>query len=162
MIGNNVQAALIEVARNLMAKMASISSSNGMPPKVAARISKSTFATPVTKSGSAYSVSVKIDLSKDGAPMAAVYEYGIGEYLIPKEGTTFMTFPKERWPQYIPPPPAPNWFVFFKVTHPAVEAKPYIRPAIEQNRADTKRLLGKAFAESLRVRGTTKYEIRVM
>jgi hypothetical protein len=53
-------------------------------------------------------------------------------------------------------------FVFYKVTHPAVEAKPYIKPAVEQNRAEVKRLLGKAFIESVIVRGTTKYEIRVM
>ena len=73
-----------------------------------------------------------------------------------------MAFPRERWPQYVPPPTAPDVFVFFKVTHPAVHATPYIRPAVEENRADVKRLLGKAFVESVIVRGKTTYEIRVM
>jgi hypothetical protein len=159
---NNIQAALIEVARSLMVKMASIASSNGMPPRVATRINRATSANPVTKSGNAYTVSVKVDMSEDAAPMAAMYEYGIGAYPIPKTGETFMAFPKEKWPQYVPPPPAPDVFVFYKVTHPAVEAKPYIKPAVEQNRVEVKRLLGKAFVESVIVRGTTKYEIRVM
>lgn len=159
---NNIQAALVEVARRLMDKMANTASSNGMPSKVAARINRSTSASPVSQSGNGYRVSVRIDMSKDAAPMAAMYEYGIGEYPIPKTGTTFMAFPKERWPQYVPPPPAPDLFVFYKVTHPAVEAKPYIAPSIEANRVDAKQLLGKAFTESLIVRGTTKYKIQVM
>jgi len=162
MIGNNIQAALVEVARRLMQKMAATASQNGMPSKVAARINRSTFAGTPTKVGNGYSIKVSIDMSKDAAPMAAAYEYGIGEYPIPKEGTTFMAFPKEKWPQYVPPPPAPDVFVFFKVTHPAIEAKPYIRPSVIENRADAKQLLGKAFVESVIVRGTTKYEIRVM
>lgn len=162
MIGNNIQAALIEVARKLMQKMASTASSNGMPLRVAARINRSTSASSVTQSGNMYKVSVKIDMSKDAAPMAAMYEYGIGAYLIPKDGTTFMAFPKERWPQYKPPPEAPDTFVFFKVTHPAVEAKPYIAPSVIANRVDVKQLLGKAFVESVIVRGTEKYRIQVM
>lgn len=162
MIGNNIQAALIEVARKLMQKMASTASSNGMPSRVAARINRSTSATSVTQSGNTYRVSVQVDMSKDAAPMAAMYEYGIGEYPIPKSGTTFMTFPKEKWPQYEPPPPAPDKFIFFQVTHPAVEAKPYIHPSVIANREDVKRLLGKAFIESVIVRGTEKYKIQVM
>ena len=75
---NNIQAALVEVARNLMQKMAAKANQSGMPSKVAARINRSTFANPVTKSGNQYSISVAIDMSKDAAPMAAVYEYGIG------------------------------------------------------------------------------------
>jgi hypothetical protein len=145
-----------------MQKMAATASSNGMPPKVAARINQSTSVTTVTQSGNTYRVSVQVDMSKDRAPMAAMYEYGIGEYPIPKEGTAFMTFPKERWPQYQPPPAAPDKFVFFKVTHPAVEAKPYIHPSVIANRPEVKRLLGRAFIESVIVRGTEKYKIQVM
>jgi hypothetical protein len=107
-------------------------------------------------------VSVGIDMSKDAAPMAAMYEYGIGEYRIPESGEKFMAFGKDRWKNYQSPPDAPDVFVFTHVTHPAVQATPYIRPAVEENRPDVRRLLGKAFVESVIVRGTTKYEIRVM
>ncbi len=159
---NNIQAALIEVARKLMQKMAAKTSQSGMPPKVAARINRSTSAGQVTQSGGQYSVSVSIDMSKDAAPMAAVYEYGIGAYRIPRESEKFMAFGRERWPQYKPPPEAPDVFVFTHVTHPAVQATPYIRPAVEENRVDARKLLAKAFVESVIVRGKTTYEIRVM
>lgn len=162
MLGNNIQSSLVEVARRLMQKMAATTLQNGMPPKVASRINRSTFVTPPMRFGNDYRISIKIDMSKDGAPMAAMYEYGIGAYPIPKEGTTFMAFPKERWPQYVPPPPAPDVFVFFKVTHPAVEARPYIKPSVIANREDAKRILGRAFVESVIVRGTEKYKIQVM
>jgi hypothetical protein len=158
---NNISAALIGVARSLMQKMRETMSNNGMPHKVADRIARSTYASGVSNEGNTYSVKVAIDLSKEAAPMAAVYEFGIDEYPIPAEGTTLMVFPNERWPQYEPPPPAPDKFVFMKVIHPAVEATPYVQPSIEANRDVARKLLGRAFVESFVVRGKTEYRIEV-
>lgn len=162
MTGNNILAALVEVARSLMNKMAAKTVQSGMPSKVAARINRSTSAGQAVQDRNGYSITVSIDMSKEAAPMAAMYEWGIQEYRIPKEGETYMAFPKERWPQYQPPPPAPDVFVFTHVTHPAVAATPYIRPSIEENRVEAKRLLGRAFVESLGLRGKTVYTIKVM
>ena len=156
MTGNNIIAALVEVARSLMNKMATKVVQNGLP-KV---INSATSASEARQSGENFSISVRIDL--DEAPMAAAYEWGTPAYRIPREGETFMAFPKEKWPQYQPPPPAPDVFVFFHVTHPAITPRPYIRPSIIENRAEAKRLLGKAFVESLGIRGKEVYKITVM
>jgi hypothetical protein len=84
--------------------------------------------------------------------MAGAYEYGAQPYRIPPEGETFMAFPKEKWPQYEPPPPAPNVFVFHHVQHPEIIARPYIRPTIADTREEITQILGKEFRVYLRNR----------
>jgi hypothetical protein len=48
------------------------------------------------------------------------------------------------------------------VMHPGVKPNPYVEPSVIANRADARQLLKRAFIETVIVRGTTKYEIRVM
>jgi len=176
MNGNNIQAALIEIARKLMQKMADKVNQNDLPTA----INKATYASQVTNSGNTYRISVLIDLSENGAPMAAAFEYGSGIW--GSKGQRYKIAPKNgKWlvfeygvgrnvPSDIPGLAAkPVWYlkgsdtaIFKYVMHPGVQAKPYIEPSIIENRADAKRLLAKAFVESLTVRGTTKYEVRVM
>jgi hypothetical protein len=89
------------------------------------------------------------------APMAAAFEYGSGihatrgvkaKYRIPKEGgSSFVAFPKERWPGYEPPPEAPDVFVFSFVMHPGIVARPYIKPTIQSSAPQIREILGKAF-----------------
>ena len=100
------------------------------------------------KSGNGYTISIKIDSSRDGpAPHAAAFEYGSGEhgesgktYTIP--GMPWLAIPRERWPKYTPPPDVDPVFLR-SVEHPGVKAKPYLEPAIESNRDILRETLSK-------------------
>ena len=174
MIGNNIQAALIEVARRLMAKMTARVKQNNLPDI----INQATSASQVSMSGNTYSISVRVDLGT--ALMAAAFEYGSGiwgesgeKYKIsPKEGEA-LAFEYEvgkNIPSDIQGLAAKpiryskktGKAIFKYVMHPGVRERPYIAPSVIENRVDAKQLLKRAFIESVIVRGTTKYEIRVM
>ena len=109
-----------------------------------------------------YIIDVSIPLKE--APAAAAYEWGSGEhaergargeYPIPSDGETDMFFPKEDWPQYSPPPPAPNVFKFRHVMHPGVSKRPYIQPAIVDTLEEAKIELGKAILQQFLITGET-------
>jgi len=98
---------------------------------------------PVVSEGSGY-VDVVIDLKS--APYARAYEYGRETpYTIVPIKAAALTFPKERWPQYQPPPPAPNIFRFPEVTHHRIEARPYLHLAIQKIASQARKILGDSF-----------------
>ncbi len=132
------------------------------PSKIKKHISVGT----AQQKGNQLSIDVVIDTSKDAAPMAPAYEWGsgehatrgkTGEYPIPKEQTG-VKFPKERWPQYEPPPSAPDFFFFTQIMHPGVAPRPYIAPAIQESRQKMKEILGKNFKASILI-GVPKVEV---
>ena len=106
-----------------------------------------------TKGSGALGITISIGMKENEAPAAAAYEFGSGLHgkegkkypIVPRKSGGFLVFPKERWPGYAPPPDAPNVFFFSKVMHPGVEAKPYMKPAIEENKEEMKRLIGEFF-----------------
>ena len=106
-----------------------------------------------TKGSGALGITISIGMKKDETPAAAAYEFGSGLHgkegkkypIVPRKSGGFLVFPKERWPGYAPPPDAPNVFFFSKVMHPGVEARPYMKPAIEENKEEMKRLIGEFF-----------------
>lgn len=97
-------------------------------------------------------VDIKIDTSKTGAPMAGAYEWGAQPYRIPPDGEKFMAFPKEKWPTFDPSKwrgAIPNTFVFTHVNHPAIVARPYIRPTIVDNKDAIRKMLAQDFKASI-------------
>ena len=106
-----------------------------------------------TKGSGALGITISIGMKENEAPAAAAYEFGSGLHgkegkkypIVPRKSGGFLVFPKERWPGYAPPPDAPNMFFFSKVMHPGVEARPYMKPAIEENKEEMKRLIGEFF-----------------
>ena len=106
-----------------------------------------------TKGSGALGITISIGMKKGEAEAAAAYEFGSGLHgkegkkypIVPRKSGGFLVFPKERWPGYAPPPDAPNMFFFSKVMHPGVEARPYMKPAIEENKEEMKRLIGEFF-----------------
>ena len=99
------------------------------------------------KTSNGFKVDVTVDLNK--APHAAAFEYGSGvhgekgeTYTIP--GMPWLAIPRERWPKFAPPPDV-DPVVLRSVQHPGVDAKPYLQPAIDQNRNRIREALGKVF-----------------
>jgi len=125
-----------------------------------------------TPKESGNSVSITITLGGADAPYAAAYEFGSGEhgtlgakgkYKIEPKDASALAF--ENWnPNFIPWGSkkfigmAGNKFLFRLVEHPGVEARPYIKPAVEAKKADIVKLLGQEFKASILV-GQKKVEI---
>ena len=115
------------------------------PSKIAEHTSVSS---PVVGDTEGY-VDIVIDTKKNAAPMAGAYEWGKEPYRIPPEGEKFMAFPKKKWPQYEPPPPAPAVFVFTHVMHPMIVPRPYIKPTIIETKDEIKKILAQGFKASI-------------
>jgi len=98
-----------------------------------------------------------IDVTFDH-PTAHAYEYGTDAYRIPNSGEKFMAFPREKWPQYNSSKPAPAYFVFTHVNHPPIQARPYIRPTIIENKEEMRKILGQAFKAEI-LRGVKKLTV---
>jgi hypothetical protein len=152
---------LTEIANEFMEIMAKKVSSDSHVPNV---INDYTGAESPKKQGNKYSIDVVINTEKGKAPMAGAYEWGSGvhgekgkEYPIPEEATG-VKFPKERWPQYQPPPPAPDIFFFGQIMHPGVKARPYIRPSIKDIREPLKKMFAQEIKRQL-LMGTPKVTI---
>ena len=137
-------------AANLLAEKAKAKADSKNVPEV----SKNMKVGKVENNGSgALGITISIGLKEDEAPAAAAYEFGSG--LHGKEGKTYpivpkmtggvLIFPKERWASYNPPPDAPDLFRFGKVDHPGVKARPYMKPAIEENKEEMGEMIGSFF-----------------
>lgn len=127
--------ALIQSA-NLIAKRARAEA----PTK---RIEGAIYVSTPVQSGNTYSIEIGADLDK--APEARAYELGSGihsqsgaKYPIIAKNAPNLVFYWEREGRY---------FVGKKVNHPGVEARPYLKPAIEDTQADIRALFGKALSD---------------
>ena len=153
MPSSNIKAAVDVALQKSAALFRTAMIQKGRDVKVPSGLDRATYVdTPKHESTRSY---IDIIISLKLAPWAGAYEYGSGEhgekgerYRIPREGGgSFVAFPKERWPQYKPPPQAPDVFYFPYVMHPGVEARPYIQPTIK----DTKQAIRKIFAKDFKL-----------
>ena len=118
-----------------------------------------------------YSISIIVDTTPDedwrspnpnSAPMARAYEYGSGVH--GKYGATYPIRPKDApmlafdWPNHDPDFPAGKKyigysnqgnFLFNYVDHPGVRPKPFLKPAIEQNKPSIKAKIVQTFKRGL-------------
>lgn len=128
---------LVELADDLANKIRENISNENLPKVIADAIEISNVETQENTSW------IDVSISTKKAPMAGAFEFGSGEhnpdspsrYRIPNEGNDWVAFPEERWPGVTNPESLPRLpdgrFIFRFVMHPGVEARPYIRPAIE-------------------------------
>lgn len=136
---NEILAKLAEVAVDFVTEMKSQLERVNAPDNERQSIKDSIITdSPIMVSEGRYQVTVRIPLSGRSASAAAL-EWGSGlratrgeasEY--PIEGNPDLNFPKEDWPNYEPPPPAPDVFEFQVVMHPGIAPRPYIAPSIEK------------------------------
>ena len=111
--------------------------------------------------------SIEIDASEDGpAPHAAAFEFGSGLHSEVYSPATYRIEPKKDNPSQMlaffwdktPSGPgrkfigqaADGKLLFRFVDHPGVKAQPYLRPAIEKNRAGLVKGIARAFMEGYR------------
>lgn len=154
MQGNNsILAGLVRVASLFVARMKAKVSSNGLPSK----ISDSTYIGEAQSNESSSSIEIRIDMSKNGAPMAAAFEWGSGIHrtrgqagTYPIEGHPLLAIPRSRWPNYEPPPDV-DPVILPAVNHPGVAARPYIQPTLEDAsfQQEARKILGQSFKEQV-------------
>jgi len=155
---NDVLAGLSKVADIVMTKLTSKINEVSAPSAIIETISKQS---PVQDGNTGAHIDITIK-----HPAAAAFEWGSGvhstkgareEYEIVPKDAPLLAFPKERWPQYKPPPEAPDVFLFPKVSHPGVEPRPFIAPSVIETKAEVKKILGKA-AKAQILMGVKQYE----
>lgn len=119
------------------------------------KIPGSISASPVREENGSFVAEVTVDLKI--APEAAAFEYGSGlhgkkgmKYEIKPKEANILSFPKGDWPNYQPPPEAPEVFRFGVVQHPGVKARPYLQPAIDNEMKRVKQRLLRAFLSGYR------------
>lgn len=169
-MSNAILAKLTEIANICAEKMKSNVSSQRAPHEIIDAIH---VGQAKTSSDNQHSVDITIPLGE--APMAAAYEWGSGEhatrgdkkkYRIPTDGEAEMFFPKADWPQYSPPPPAPDVFKFGHVMHPGVAPRPYIQPAIDDTLKEAKTMLKEEVLAQFSIIGDTSkgkhYEVIIV
>jgi hypothetical protein len=129
-------------------------------PKV---IKKNIFVGEPKQSNSTSSIDIVID-----HPAAPAYEWGSGihatrgskreKYRIPKEGgAAFVAFGKDKWLGHTPPKGI-DYFFFTSVQHPGVAQRPFIKPTIEDTKAEFRKILGQGFKAEL-LAGKEKVEV---
>jgi hypothetical protein len=126
------------------------------------------------KTDRGFESTIEIDSSRDGpAPHAAAFEYGSGEHATKGRKEKYIIEPKNAsllafdWQPERVPYGSPKFFgailsssdttqgryFFHYVEHPGVEAKPYLKPAIESERAGLrnalKSVIKRAYADSV-------------
>jgi len=133
-------------------------------------IKSATTVEPPVVSGDSGHVDIVIDTSEKGAPMAGAFEYGSGihgsegkEYVIRPKNAPALAFPWQ--PDYIPwgspkfkgvirtGEGTEGTYFFHYVEHPGVEAVPYIRPTIIENRKEIAKIINKEFIASITFKG---------
>lgn len=134
----------------------------GDPDRDTTSIQEATSIDTAKESGDHAYIDVVIDLKK--APFAGAFEYGSGEkgpagqrYRIEPKNASVLAIPRERWPNYEPPPDVDPVFLSY-VLHPGIAPKPYIKPTIRENKKEIARLIGKEFVAEIR-RGMKVIEI---
>jgi hypothetical protein len=115
-----------------------------------------------TQSGNLIYIDIIIDLKR--APYAAAYEWGhLDEYTITPEHGEALAIPYGKWNPVDPKSLVlgKQGYLFYKVKHPPIEAKPFLRPTIDEKRAEITALIGKSFREAyIRSMGERRVEIK--
>ena len=157
-ISNAIDAALVKIAdnftRNMKAKLDAGNYPHGNADRGATSIQDATSIGTV--SGNDTTRMIEVSISLKNAPYAAAYEWGSGlhgekgaKYEIVPKNAPALAFPKEDWPNYEPPPEAPDVFVFNVVHHPGIQPKPYIRPAMQDTRQENLQIAAKEFKTAI-------------
>ena len=143
-------------AASLLAERAKAKANSQNVPKVSEHMKVGKVE---TKGSGALGITISIGMKENEAPAAAAYEFGSGlygkegkKYRIPKEGSDKIlaipaerTFFLKRFGQSLIPVAAEGLLFFPHVMHPGVGARPYMKPAIEENKEEMKRLIGEFF-----------------
>jgi len=136
---------LVVIAQEFYNVMSQTASQKNLPEEI---IENTSIKSP-KKDGKGYSIDVVIDTSEDAAPMAGAYEWGSGIHRT--KGTPYLypivakNAPNERLHFYWEE--RQKWFIGVRLPygHPGVQAKPYIKPSLENTKDKIKQTLGKEF-----------------
>lgn len=151
---NSILTGLTKVGSHFAAALKNTLSSGKYPKAISEGISVGS----AQAVGDVASIAVIID-----APQALAYEYGSGIHskrgpqiryeIKPKTAGGKLTFPSERWSNYQPSPgeSLPKTFAFTFVMHPGVEARPYVEPTLQREKATIRQILGQEFMVAIRI-----------
>jgi len=134
---------LVVVAKDFMAEMEKRESQNNLPKAIA----QYTSAESPVKRGDGYSIDVVIDTSEDAAPMAGAYEWGSGVHRTKGTPGLYPIEAKNAPELHFYWEERQKWFIGVRLPygHPGVQAKPYIKPSLENTKDKIKQTLGKEF-----------------
>lgn len=134
---------LVVVAKEFMVAMEQRENQNNLPRAIA----QNTSAESPVKRGNAYSIDVVIDTSEDAAPMAGAYEWGSGVHRTKGTPGLYPIEAKNAEELHFYWEERQKWFIGVRLPygHPGVEAKPYIKPTLEESKDEIKRTLGREF-----------------
>lgn len=132
---------LTVVAKEFMDTMARKVKEKGLPKAII----EYTSADSPKKEGNKYSVDVVIDTSENAAPMAGAFEWGSGEHGEKGKRYPIVARNPEEQPLHFFWVEQDRWFKGPIVRHPGVEARPYIKPSIEESKEKIRKILGKEF-----------------
>lgn len=125
-------------------------------------IEDSTRISEPKQAGNKVYIDIIIDMKR--APYAAAYEFGHGEeYTITPSHGQALAIPYGKWNPTDPTRLVlgKQGYLFYKVKHPPIEAKPYLKPTMEEKRAEITALIGKEFKEAyIRSIGERRVEIK--
>lgn len=162
MTTSNFSASILQKLSQIAIEFKNLMAQNISSKNVPKQVIEHTSITPAKKEGSKYTVSIEIDTSESGAPMAGAYEWGSGvhgdkgtTYTIP--GMPWLVIPRERWPKFQPPPDV-DPVVLRSVQHPGVQARPYIAPAVDEIKEQMKDTFAKEVKEAY-LRGVPKVTV---
>jgi len=153
---NNLLAALGEIAKKFAEKSKQKSIEVGAPKDI-----KFSQTSPIEENGQE---SVEVHATH---PAVAAFEYGSGIHATQGAKGKYPIEPKNKdylaffWPKVEGEPGfrrLPDGRVLLKhVEHPGVEAKPFLKPTLEENKDEYKQILGEAFKADILI-GTNKVE----
>lgn len=158
----SILSALAEVARLFAEKAAQKSRDVGAPKGIADAF----VIHPPTQNQSTSSVEIG-----NKHPAAAAYEFGSGIHATKGSAGKYPIVPKNRqflaflWPKVDGDPSfrrLPDGRVLLThVEHPGVEAKPYLMPTHEENKAEFRKILGRGFKAEILAHGNKVEVIEV-
>ena len=158
----SILAALAKIGAIYAAKAAAKSQQVKAPKNIAGAFSVD----PPKQMEATYSIDIKVDLKE--APAAGAYEWGSGIHRTKGTPGTYTIKPKNKsmlafdWPKVAGEPGfrrLPDGRVLLaSVQHPGVAPRPYLRPTLEENKEEFKKILGQGFKAEI-LQGVNKIEV---
>ena len=170
-----IEIALLKSADHFSRKVKERIAQNNLPNVISDSMA---IESPVTDSSGAY---IDIVINKDkSAPMAGAFEYGSGIWAQRGTADRYKILPKDasklafEWEQGGAGSLSPSHLedigvgagggieltagkaILPGVMHPGVQARPYIRPTIQTEKEEIKRIIGKEFRASISLGGVTE------